>query len=255
MNNDKFELHPWQVEALKEVREKLGEDTARWAGGVVPNLPRGGYFRAAYEGLWNADAEPFAQLYGRGGKTKSVEDLIRERTTKGGKVVFAPQSTMFSAQAARSAHHMREVTEARRRDASCVIWDEVCYKYELPFIDKPIPRVWDARGFTPQVLISKRHPDLLVAADWRRANTFDLYSMAIHCWNEWFARRTITQILAVKCWVSYMDDVQHAKFDDITPPMAEYDKARGFSSVRDLFKADIGLSYVRLALIRAMYPA
>ena len=34
MNNDKFELHPWQVEALKEVREKLGEDTARWAGGV-----------------------------------------------------------------------------------------------------------------------------------------------------------------------------------------------------------------------------
>lgn len=255
MNNDKFELHPWQVEALKEVREKLGEDTARWAGGVVPNLPRGGYFRAAYEGLWNAEAEPFAQLYGRGGKTKIVEDLIRERTAKGGKLVFAPQSTMFSAQAARSAHHMRTVFEEMGRNASCMIWDEVCYKDELPFIDKPIPRVWDARGFTPQVLISKRHPDLLVAADWRRATTFDLYSMAITTDNSYYADWRIHHIIAIREWVRHMDDLQHAKFDDVTAPAQLYHSARSVNNVKSLFKADIGLSYVRLALIRAMYPA
>ena len=66
------------------------------------------------------------------------------------------------------------------------IWRTAAYALDdLPFTSKEATpfcrnvRVWDAKGFSPVVELCNRHPDILVADDWLRATTFDLYCMVI----------------------------------------------------------------------------
>lgn len=131
---------------------------------------------------------------------------------------------------------------------------------ELPFIDREESphcrsvRIWDATGFSPSIELHKRHPMLLVADDWRRATTFDLYAMAIKTDASFVADLNIDHILTIKRYVEFMDDVKMAKFDDVTAP-AEHFTTYMHDNNRDVyFKGHFGLDGLRLAVLRYLYP-
>ena len=148
-----------------------------------------------------------------------------------------------------------------RKGNSKLFMDELSIVYdELPFIDREeyphcrSVRIWDAVGFSPSIELHKRHPALLVADDWRRATTFDLYAMAIKTAASFVADLTIDHILTIKRYVEFMDDVKMVKFDDVTAP-AEHFTTYVHNNDRDVyFKGHFGLDGLRLAVLRYLYP-
>ena len=111
---------------------------------------------------------------------------------------------------------------------------------ELPFTSKEATpfcrsvRVWDAKGFSPAVELCNRHPDLLVADDWLRATTFDLYCMVIKTsklflWD-------VKNIFALHGWVKYLKEVQAYEFSDTVAPAKVYYGYRLENDMRGLFK-------------------
>ena len=126
------------------------------------------------------------------------------------------------------------------REASAVIWDEIVFDSDLPFTSKEHTpfcrnvRVWDAKGFSPAVELCNRHPDLLVADDWLRATTFDLYCMVIKTsklflWD-------VKHIFALHGWVKYLKEVQAYEFSDTAVPAKVYYGYRLENDMRGLFK-------------------
>lgn len=126
------------------------------------------------------------------------------------------------------------------RDASAVVWDELVFDSDLPFTSKEHTpfcrnvRVWDAKGFSPAVELCNRHPDLLVADDWLRATTFDLYCMVIKTsklflWD-------VKHIFALHGWVKYLKEVQAYEFSDTAVPAKVYYGYRLENDMRGLFK-------------------
>ena len=126
------------------------------------------------------------------------------------------------------------------REASAVIWDEIVFDSDLPFTSKEHTpfcrnvRVWDAKGFSPTVELCNRHPDLLVADDWLRATTFDLYCMVIKTsklflWD-------VKHIFALHGWVKYLKEVQAYEFSDTAVPAKVYYGYRLENDMRGLFK-------------------
>ena len=121
------------------------------------------------------------------------------------------------------------------------IWRAEAYALdELPFTSKEHTpfcrnvRVWDAKGFSPAVELCNRHPDLLVADDWLRATTFDLYCMVIKTsklflWD-------VKHIFALHGWVKYLKEVQAYEFSDTAVPAKVYYGYRLENDMRGLFK-------------------
>lgn len=113
---------------------------------------------------------------------------------------------------------------------------------ELPFTSKEHTpfcrsvRIWDAKGFSPAVELCNRHPDLLVADDWLRATTFDLYAMAIKTSQSYYADLNIDHIKAIKWWVKYLKEVQAYEFSDTAAPAKVYCGYRSENDMRGLFK-------------------
>ena len=113
---------------------------------------------------------------------------------------------------------------------------------ELPFTSKEHTpfcrnvRVWDAKGFSPAVELCNRHPDLLVADDWLRATTFDLYAMAIKTSQSYYADLNIDHIKSIKWWVKYLKEVQAYEFSDTVAPAKVYYGYRLDNDMRGLFK-------------------
>ena len=123
------------------------------------------------------------------------------------------------------------------------IWRAEAYALdELPFTSKEHTpfcrnvRVWDAKGFSPAVELCNRHPDLLVADDWLRATTFDLYAMAIKTSQSYYADLNIDHIKAIKWWVKYLKEVQAYEFSDTVAPAKVYHGYRLENDMRGLFK-------------------
>lgn len=127
------------------------------------------------------------------------------------------------------------------REASAVIWDEIVFDSDLPFTSKEHTpfcrnvRVWDAKGFSPAVELCNRHPDLLVADDWLRATTFDLYCMALKTSKSFVADWDITHIVAIHGWVKYLNEVQTYQFADTVAPAEVYHGYRLNNDTRALF--------------------
>lgn len=113
---------------------------------------------------------------------------------------------------------------------------------ELPFTSKEHTpfcrnvRVWDAKGFSPAVELYNRHPDLLVADDWLRATTFDLYCMALKTAKSFVADWDITHIVAIHGWVKYLNEVQTYQFADTIAPAKVYHGYRLKNDTRALFE-------------------
>lgn len=224
MDELNFKLHPWQAEALVEFLEKRTVP--------YPSVSRARELEAAWQGI--DDVASYVQYIGRAARPKTM---------------FTP-----------------EIMKARRaqQDAASrmipIIWDEAHTLDELPFTGREETphcrsvRVCDLKGYSPAVELCNRHPSLLVAADWRSATTFDLYAMAVKTSKSWIADMTIDDIVGVKRWVEFMDDVQHLLFDDVTAPAQLYTNAVFHDNVKSLFKAGFGLDYLRLTLVRYLYP-
>ena len=122
------------------------------------------------------------------------------------------------------------------------IWRAEAYALdELPFTSKEHTpfcrnvRVWDAKGFSPAVELCNRHPDLLVADDWLRATTFDLYCMALKTSKSFVADWDITHIVAIHGWVKYLNEVQAYQFADTVAPAEVYHGYRLNNDTRALF--------------------
>ena len=168
----------------------------------------------------------FVQQFGRGGKTKIVEDILARRSKS-----MLPIMADMAFQATRGL-----------REASAVLWDEIVFDSDLPFTSKEHTpfcrsvRVWDAKGFSPAVELCNRHPDLLVADDWLRATTFDLYAMAIKTSQSYYADLNIDHIKSIKWWVKYLKDVQAYEFSDTAVPAKVYYGYRLENDMRGLFK-------------------
>lgn len=167
----------------------------------------------------------FVQQFGRGGKTKIVEDILARRSKS-----MLPIMADMAFQATRGL-----------REASAVIWDEIVFDSDLPFTSKEETpfcssvRVWDAKGFSPAVELCNRHPDLLVADDWLRATTFDLYAMAIKTSQSYYADLNIDHIKSIKWWVKYLKEVQAYEFSDTVAPAKVYHGCRLNNDTRALF--------------------
>lgn len=134
-----------------------------------------------------------------------------------------------------------------------VVWDELPHipREETPHCQSV--SVWDANGFEPAVRLCDRHPVMLVADDWRKATTFDLFSMAIKVHNDYYRTWTLDDIIDIKRWVDHLDTVQVTKFDDITAPAVVYYNAMNGHRL-SRFNGGIGLDYLRLTVIRYLYP-
>ena len=167
----------------------------------------------------------FVQQFGRGGKTKIVEDILARRSKS-----MLPIMADMAFQATRGL-----------REASAVLWDEIVFDSDLPFTSKEHTpfcrsvRVWDAKGFSPAVELCNRHPDLLVADDWLRATTFDLYCMALKTSKSFVADWDITHIVAIHGWVKYLNEVQTYQFADTVAPAKVYHGYRLNNDTRALF--------------------
>ena len=244
-----YPLNDYQLEALSRLAESLpvsgdaissgclvyGVPEPVLTGKMIEQLHDHRAYRTHIEGQWsggeNYDSMErkvlgrslFVQQFGRGGKTKIVEDILARRSKS-----MLPIMADMAFQATRCF-----------RDASAVIWDELVFD-ELPFTSKEHTpfcrnvRVWDAKGFSPAVELCNRHPDLLVADDWLRATTFDLYCMVIKTsklflWN-------VKHIFALHGWVKYLKEVQAYEFSDTAAPAKVYYGYRLENDMRGLFK-------------------
>lgn len=123
------------------------------------------------------------------------------------------------------------------------IWRAEAYAIgDLPFTSKEHTpfcrnvRVWDAKGFSPAVELCNRHPDLLVADDWLRATTFDLYCMAMKTAQSFVADWNITHIIAIHGWVKYLKEVQTYEFMDTVAPANVYHGHRLADDTKALFQ-------------------
>lgn len=263
MDSKQFKLKPHQVEALKELRKRMGEDVERWTGGKTEVVRR---MAGDYADL---EAAVHVQEFGRSRRvSKKLEFAMFGCTT----VTMA--AAMAHREFTRSIAQNRENTligdeiqiggnsSPIPRDWLPRVWyDEAHVLDELPFTSKEEApfcrsvRVWDSKGFSPAVELHKRHPSLLVADDWRRATTFDLYAMAMKSNQDYFyTGMNVARILAIKWWVVFMDDVKHLKFDDVTAPAQVYNDAMFAGRFKLLFKAAFGLDYLRTALVKYLYP-
>ena len=244
-----YPLNDYQLEALSRLAESLpvsgdaissgclvyGVPEPVLTGKMIEQLHDHRAYRTHIEGQWsggeNYDSMErkvlgrslFVQQFGRGGKTKIVEDILARRSKS-----MLPIMADMAFQATRCF-----------RDASAVIWDELVFD-ELPFTSKEHTpfcrnvRVWDAKGFSPAVELCNRHPDLLVADDWLRATTFDLYCMVIKTsklflWD-------VKYIFALHGWVKYLKEVQAYEFSDTAAPAKVYYGYRLENDMRGLFK-------------------
>lgn len=221
MNDNTFKMTPCQADALAELRKSL-DTTPDMAAQLVAHRSN---FRTAYEGVWQGGDDTAAYWM----RSISLPNMIRDECYVD--PLPAGQYRIGISQCVPLPHVSREESPHCRS-----------------------VRVWDAKGYSPAVELHKRHPLLLVADDWRRATTFDLYAMAMKTQASWIADMTIDDIVGVKKWVEFMDDVQHLIFDDVTAPAQLYANAVFRNNVKSLFKGGIGLDYVRLTLIRLLYP-
>lgn len=239
-----YPLNDYQLEALLRLSESLpvagdairsgclvyGVPEPVLTGKMIEQLQDHRAYRTYIEGQWlgdeNYDSMERKVLVGRGGKTKIVEDVLARRSKS-----MLPLMADMAFQATRGL-----------REASAVIWDEIVFDSDLPFTSKEHTpfcrnvRVWDAKGFSPAVELCNRHPDLLVADDWLRATTFDLYAMAIKTSQSYYADLNIDHIKAIKWWVKYLKEVQAYEFSDTAAPAKVYCGYRSENDMRGLFK-------------------
>ena len=238
-----FPLHQHQKDALAVLGDAIssgclvyGVPEPLLTDKMIEQLHDHRAYRTHIEGQWsggeNYDSlerkvlgrSLFVQQFGRGGKTKIVEDILARRSKS-----MLPIMADMAFQATRVL-----------REASAVIWDEIVFDSDLPFTSKEHTpfcrnvRVWDAKGFSPAVELCNRHPDLLVADDWLRATTFDLYCMVIKTsklflWD-------VNHIFALHGWVKYLKDVQAYEFSDTAVPAKVYYGYRLENDMRGLFK-------------------
>lgn len=243
--DEAFPLHQHQKDALAALGDTIssgcllyGVPAPALTGKMVEQLHDHRAYRTHIEGQWLGDENYdsmerkvlgrslFVQQFGRGGKTKIVEDVLARRSKS-----MLPLMADMAFQATRGL-----------REASAVIWDEIVFDSDLPFTSKEHTpfcrnvRVWDAKGFSPAVELCNRHPDLLVADDWLRATTFDLYAMAIKTSQSYYADLNIDHIKAIKWWVKYLKEVQAYEFSDTAAPAKVYCGYRSENDMRGLFK-------------------
>lgn len=283
MDGKQFKLKPHQVVALKELREKLGEDTSRWAGGKTEAV------RLMASDYADLEAAVHVQEFGRSRRAGNKLELAmfgcttvtmaaaiahrdfarsiaqhRENTIIWDEVQVKASNIALGTKypIPLPEQYCRNVRETPLRKEVSGVWiDEAHMLDALPFTSREETpfcrsvRIWDAKGFSPAVELHKRHPSLLVADDWRRVTTFDLYAMAMKSNQDYFyTGMSVERILAIKWWVVFMDDVKHLKFDDVTAPAQLYNDAMYDGRFKFLFNAAFGLDYLRTALVKYLYP-